>query len=121
MGLLLVAEDCEPLTTLSCLIAAQDRASAQEKTVWMKRGAIKNTREGPQKGLWRSNAGHFVLPTSLLLFAIRWGHGQDHCARGKVLRHLQAIWWSPFIAATVDRILHECDVCAQYNMRKAIF
>ncbi len=119
MAPLLFAADCEPLTTLSSLIMAQERADPYEKSVWLKRGALRVTQDGPQKGLWRSPHGHFVLPISLLRFAIRNAHGQDHCARGVVLKRLQAVWWSPYLAATVDRTLHECEVCAQYNTRKA--
>lgn len=71
MGPLLVDEDCEPLTTLSSLILAQDKADPYEKSVWLKRGAMKITQDGPQKGLMRSAHGHFVLPISLVHFAIR--------------------------------------------------
>ncbi len=65
-----------------------------------------------------SCTGYFVLSCSLLHFAIRWAHGQDHCARGEVIKRLQAVWWSPILAATVGRTLHECDVFAQYNTQK---
>ncbi len=108
------AADCEPLTTLSSLIMAQDRADPYEKSVWLKRGAVKITQDGPQKGLWRSPHGHFVLPILLLGLAIRNAHGQDHWARGEVIKCLQAVWWSPYLAATVDRTLHECFV-AQFS------
>lgn len=46
-------------------------------------------------------------------------HGQDHCARGEVLRKIKKSWWPPFLIGTVDQVLHECNVYAQYNVRKA--
>ncbi|XP_029923607.1 uncharacterized protein LOC115370641 [Myripristis murdjan] len=116
---ILVEADLAPLMSMTSLIQAQARASPEERSVWLKRGAVKNTLDGPQQGLWRSSQGHFVLPVALLRCAIRNAHGRDHCARGEVIRHLQAVWWSPFLAATVERVLHECDVCAKYNTRKA--
>ncbi|XP_030269175.1 protein NYNRIN-like [Sparus aurata] len=119
VGPLLVAEDCEPLTTLSSLIAAQNMAGIYEQSVWLKRGATKTTQEGPHKGLWRSVHGHFVLPTALLKIAISDAHGSDHCARGEVIRRLQTVWWAPFLASTVDKTLVECDICAHHNVRKA--
>lgn len=85
------------LTNLASLIQAQARESLYAQGVWLKRGAIKNTMAGPQQGLWRSPHGHFVLPLSLIKPAILSAHGQDHCARGEVLRRLRAVWWSPFL------------------------
>ncbi len=119
MALLLFAADCEPLTTLSSLIMVQERADPYEKSVWLTRGAVKVTQDGHQNGLWRSPHSHFVLPISLLWFSIRNVHGQDHCTREEVIKHLKAVWWPPYLAATIDRVLHECEVCAQYNTRKA--
>ncbi|XP_078019386.1 protein NYNRIN-like [Epinephelus lanceolatus] len=122
MAPILTIQDCEPLTSLPSLIAAQDRVDEAEKRLWVKRGAIKNTQTGPIRGplygVWLDAHGRFVLPTLLLRHAIIWAHGSDHCARGEILRKLQAVWWSPFMAATVDRVLNECDVCAEYNIRK---
>ena len=114
----LVEEDMPPITTLQSLIIAQNRVSEQEKRLWEKRGAIRTTAQGPANNLWRSSHGHFVLPISLLRHAIMSIHGIDHCSRGEVLRKLQQVWWSPYMAATVDRVLSECEVCAQYNVRK---
>ena len=119
VGPLLVAEDCEQLTTLSSLIAAQNMAGIYEQSVWLKRGATKTTQEGPHKGLWCSVHGHFVLPTGLLKIAIHDAHGSDHCARGEVIGRLQTVWWALFLASTVDKTLAECDVCAHHNVRKA--
>lgn len=116
MGPLLVAEDCEPLTTLSSLIEAQRSAGIYEHSVRLKCGALKCAVDGPQKDLWRGPHGHFVLPTALLTIAILSAHGQDHCARGEVLRRLRAVWWSPLLAATLDKTLNECIVCAQHNV-----
>ncbi|XP_077386409.1 protein NYNRIN-like [Festucalex cinctus] len=120
MAPLLVAGDCEPLTTLVSLIETQDAASVYEKSVWKKRGASKCLTDGHQRNLWRSPEGHFVLPLSLVKTAILAAHGQDHCHRGEVLRKLKAVWWTPFLAAMVDRTLHECIVCAQHNVRKSL-
>ena len=119
MGPQLVAEDCEPLTNLASLIAAQQQSGPYAHSAWLQRGAVKITEEGPSQGLWRSAQGHFVLPTSLIQIAICDAHGQDHCAREEVLRRLQKVWWSPYLAAMVDRTLHECEVCAQHIVRKA--
>lgn len=92
IGLLLVAEDCEPLTTLSSLTEAQHHAGVSEQSVWLKCGAIKCTVEGPDKDLWRGPHRPFVLPTALLKLAILTAHGEDHCASGEVLRRLRAVW-----------------------------
>lgn len=119
MGPILVADDLAPLITMPSLITAQDRASPQEKSMWLTRGAIRTSTPGPQHGLWRSCHGHFVMPSNLLQFAIRNAHGVDHCARGEVIRRLQKVWWSPYLAATVDKTLAECEICAKYNIRKS--
>ncbi|XP_038563196.1 uncharacterized protein LOC119894616 [Micropterus salmoides] len=119
MGPMVAVEDCEPLTNLSSLIAAQEAADVYEKSMWLKKGARQVTEDGPQKGLWRGPHGHFVLPICLTRFAIRNAHGPDHCSRGQVLRRIQAVWWSPYLAATVDRTLNECQGCALFNTRKS--
>lgn len=31
-------------------------------------------------------------------------HGQDHCARGEVLRKIKKSWWPPFLIGTVDNV-----------------
>lgn len=118
MAPMLTIQDCETLTTMPSLVAAQNRVSEAEKRLWIKRGAIRTQARGPTNGLWRDSHGNFVLPTLLLRHAIIWVHGNDHCARGEILRKLQATWWSPFMAATVDRVLGECEICARYNIRR---
>ena len=120
IGPVQVADDLAPLTTLSSLVLAQDRASPQEKDMWLRRGAKQYTQDGPDKGLWRSSQGHFVLPSTLLHYAILNAHGRDHCARGEIVRRLQAVWWSPYLTATVDRVVRDCGVCAHYNIRKML-
>lgn len=117
----LLVEDCEPITTLSSLIEAQRHAGIYEQSVWLQRRALKCIVEGPDEDLRHGPHGHFVLPTALLKIAILTAHGQDHCARGEVLRCLRAVGWSPFLAATVDRTLNDCTVCAQHNVRRSFF
>ena len=115
---ILVAQDCAPLTTLSSLIVAQSRVPEAEKRLWLQRGAIQTSCPGSADQLWRSPHGHFVLPLSLLRHAIIWAHGTDHCSRGQILHKLRPVWWAPYLAATVDRVLSECEICAQHNVRK---
>lgn len=73
----------------------------------LKQGAIKNTQEGPWKGLWHSAHGHFVLPSGLLKIAIHDAHGSVHCARGEVIRRLQAVWWALF---QLVQLTEHCDM-----------
>lgn len=91
------------------LQSMQKNASIYEKSLWLKRGAIQVTQDGRQKGLWRSAHGHFVLPMSLMHTAITNAHNIDHSSGGQVLRHLQAVWWSPFMAASIDKTLSQKD------------
>uniref|UniRef100_A0A671WVG1 Gag-Pol polyprotein n=1 Tax=Sparus aurata TaxID=8175 RepID=A0A671WVG1_SPAAU len=110
-------QDCVPLTSLTSLIEAQNQVPGAEKCLWTQRGAIRTVT--PHEGLWRSSDGHFVLPLSLLKIAIKKMHEPDHCSRAQVLRKLQAVWWSPYMTAMVDRELAICVHCPKYNIRKS--
>lgn len=54
-----VAEEPGPTADLSSLIQAQEEAGVYEKSVWLKRGAIKNQQDSPHKELWWGPSGHF--------------------------------------------------------------
>lgn len=113
---ILYEQDCAPITDLKSLIEAQNKVPKAEKRLWVQRGAIRTAT--PHEGLWRSSHGHFVLPLSLLTVAIKTTHKPDHCSRAQVLRKLQAVWWSPYMAAMLDRELSLCQYCPKYNVRK---
>lgn len=115
-----VVEDADNLFSLKSLIEAQSNASPQEQSAWIKRGAMRERRSGMEEGLWRNSQGKLVLPGSLLKIAIREAHGADHCSRGEVARRLGKVWWCPFLIPSIERILNECGICAQYNVRKNI-
>ncbi len=114
-----VAEEPCLTADLSSLIQVQEGLVSMKKRVWFKRGAVKNQQDGPHKGLWQGPSGHFVAPTSVFHALMKDVHGLDHCTRGEVLKRIQNAWWSPYLAIMVDKALHNCDVCAAYNNRKA--
>ncbi|XP_059209538.1 protein NYNRIN-like [Centropristis striata] len=121
MGPLLMAENLEPITNITSLKEAQERAGPWSHQIWIKRGAIKiqNNPDPHKNGLWLSAQGQFVLPPALVPIAIQEAHGQDHVARGEILRRLQAVWWSPMLAHRVDRWINACTVCNTNNVRRA--
>ena len=45
-------------------------------------------------------------------------HDPDHCSRNQVIRKLQAVRWSPYMTAMVDRQLALCPQCRKYNVCK---
>ncbi len=60
-------------------------------------------------------------PVTLLAILISEVHNVDQCARGEVLKKIkQQGYWSPYMQAMVDKVLNQCEVCAQNNVRKTI-
>ncbi|XP_072904472.1 uncharacterized protein [Hemitrygon akajei] len=97
------------------LIEIQGKATLAEQTMWRKRGAKQNP-----EGLWSTEDGLLVAPTPLLTILISEAHGMDHCARGEVIRKIKDGFWSPYLQASVDFVLSQCEVCAQNNVWKGI-
>ncbi|XP_053367139.1 uncharacterized protein K02A2.6-like [Clarias gariepinus] len=114
--LLLIPEDYAPPTPdLTSLANMQAAASGEEIRKWLARGATKNN----DTNVWRSADGRFVAPQNFLLTLIRQVHGNDHVAKGEVIRRIQKEWWSPYLGPMVHRTLSQfCDICARFNVRK---
>lgn len=91
---------------MDSLIKAQEAACVYQKGMWMKREY--QTLDPPHKGLWRGPKDHFVAPLSLLRTLIEITLGEDHCARGEMIRKGQQAWWSLYLTAMVDTFLVQC-------------
>lgn len=125
-GVLMVNDGNLPTTDLRSLAQAQEHASVYEKSLWLRRGANQQQTHDAHgtlitsaPGLWRGPQGHLVAPLSVLYTLIHDAHGLDHCARGEVIKKIKQVWWSPYLAAMVDKELENCVTCATYNNRKS--
>lgn len=98
-----------PEPKMEDIIEIQNKATLAEQTMWGQKGAKRN-----QEGLWRNEDGLLVAPTPLLTTLISEAHGLDHCARGEVVRKIKKDgFWSPYLQASVDYILSQCEVCTE--------
>lgn len=104
----------QPLVTLNNLLAMQDVKCETVKLLWKERGETMDTH-----GLWRSHEGLLVAPTALLIILINDAHGLVHCTGGEILQKLQRKgYWSPYLQVYVDKALHNCGICEQFDIRK---
>uniref|UniRef100_A0A4W5RRK5 RNase H type-1 domain-containing protein n=1 Tax=Hucho hucho TaxID=62062 RepID=A0A4W5RRK5_9TELE len=100
----------------AALVQIQSRASIFEQNTWLQRGASVD-----RHGVWRTHDGAILATTTLLTLLINDAHDPDHCARGEVIRKIKKQgFWSPYLQATVDEILSNCEICAKNNIRKGI-
>lgn len=105
-----------PEPTKTDIIEMQGQATLAEQTMWGQRGAKPN-----EDGLWTTDNGLLVAPTTLLTSLISEAHGLDHCARREVIRKVRKDgFWSSYLQASVDHFLSRCEVCVQNNVRKGI-
>lgn len=54
--------------------------------MWIRRGGGYKKINPPHSRLWQGPRYHFVAPNAFLHTLIRIVRGQDHCARGEVIR-----------------------------------
>ena len=73
----------------------QEKASAQDKSVWVGRGAVQT------EGLWRGPEGRPVLPPGLTQVMLQEAHGPTHSG-SRQMTHQLIHWWHPFLPAMIE-------------------
>ncbi|XP_053194179.1 uncharacterized protein LOC128378637 [Scomber japonicus] len=91
----------------------QEKASPQEKSVWINKGARKS------EGIWRAPDGRPVLPPGLTSAVLQEAHGLTHCGSTQMKHHLTH-WWHPYLPAAIENHIRECSTCKAYNVKPTI-
>ncbi|XP_044042520.1 uncharacterized protein LOC122871449 [Siniperca chuatsi] len=105
--------ELQPKLTAEAVKEYQKGAGAQEKAVWMQRGATE------QNGLWRGPDGQMVLPPGIRARALREAHGLGHVRANQMNRNL-CHWWHPFLADMARHFVKSCTVCSHFNPKPAV-
>ena len=91
----------------------QEKASAQDRSVWVGRGVVQT------EGLWRGPEGRPVLPPGLTQVMLQEAHGPTHSG-SRQMTHQLIHWWHPFLPAMIENHIKECSICNAYNIRPTV-
>ncbi|XP_068999724.1 protein NYNRIN-like isoform X1 [Embiotoca jacksoni] len=109
----MVRDDCEDrqnMLTLSKIGEEQDKASPQEKSVWVQRGAKK------ADGIWRSADGRLVMPPGPRESLLQEAHGVGHHGAAQMRKTLEE-WWHPYLQDMIAHVGKTCPECTNYNVK----
>ncbi|XP_068998257.1 uncharacterized protein [Embiotoca jacksoni] len=109
----MVRDDCEDrqnMLTLSKIGEEQDKASPQEKSVWVQRGAKK------ADGIWRSADGRLVMPPGPRESLLQEAHGVGHHGAAQMRKTLEE-WWHPYLQDMIAHVGKTCPECTNYNIK----
>nr|XP_015797242.2 uncharacterized protein LOC107373618 [Nothobranchius furzeri] len=90
----------------------QDKASPQEKSLWVARGAT-NT------DVWRGPDGRPILPPGIRQTAMEEAHGVGHVGVTQMMRNLSP-WWHPYLADMAKHLVKTCTECAHFGIRPTL-
>lgn len=110
---ILMCAETEKDTDTTALIAEQNAASPQEKTLWKARGATE------VHGLWRGPDGRPILPPGIRQTALAEAHGVGHVGVAQMMRNLEH-WWHPYIKDMAKHFVSSCEECLKYNVRPTV-
>ncbi|KAL6456704.1 hypothetical protein MHYP_G00352480 [Metynnis hypsauchen] len=101
----------EPIPTGEELRQIQDKASPEEKSMWLKQGANQDSQ------VWVSRAGQPILPMSLAKAVLEEAHTVAHVGRLQMMKNLKQ-WWHPFMLPLVMDYIKQCQICHTQNVAK---
>ncbi|XP_026043069.1 uncharacterized protein LOC113033468 [Astatotilapia calliptera] len=96
---------------LATIRELQDKASPQEKSLWVTRGAT-NT------DVWRGPDGRPILPPGVRQTAMEEAHGVGHVGPAQMMRNLAA-WWHPYLKDMTKYMVKTCKECNQFGIKPA--
>ncbi|XP_049328657.1 uncharacterized protein LOC125797840 [Astyanax mexicanus] len=102
----------EPIPTGDELRQIQDKATPEEKSMWLAKGASSDSQ------VWVSKTGRPVLPMSLARAVLEEAHTVAHVGKLQMMRNLKQ-WWHPFMLPLAVDFISQCQVCHTQNVAKA--
>nr|XP_023690544.1 uncharacterized protein LOC111855604 [Paramormyrops kingsleyae] len=99
--------------TLEKVKQEKDKASPEEKTMWLGKGGCK---EG---GLWQNKEGKPAFPPGIRQAVLAEAHGVGHAGVRQMLENL-TMWWHPFMKDMVQGHVRDCATCTFHNLRPTV-
>ncbi|XP_028813780.1 uncharacterized protein LOC114766768 isoform X2 [Denticeps clupeoides] len=98
--------------TTATIKELQEKASPEEKTLWLARGAT-NT------DLWRGPDGRPILPPGVRQTAMEEAHGVGHVGATQIMKNLST-WWHPQLHDMAQYLVKTCTECNLYGIKPTL-
>ncbi|XP_061594952.1 uncharacterized protein LOC133458765 [Cololabis saira] len=91
----------------------QEKASPQEKTLWVNRGGKDH------EGIWRAPDGRVILPPGIRQQLLEQAHGVGHVGVAQMMRNLGQ-WWHPYLKDMAQHVIQYCEQCRDFNPKRTV-